>query len=121
MVTAAQAFGTLMTHLADIQRMTTTKDPDTGATKQSRQPVHTSVSCYLSQGRNGSGGNTSRDTGPNRIDYTAKVFFAPDADVLAGDLLVITIHGHTVQLVAGEPYPYSNHLEVPAKRSDAEA
>lgn len=120
MVRVQEAFAALMTHRVNVLRVTSSKDPITKATKQTRGKINTDpVPCYLSQKQ--SGMNATQDTGPNRIEYTAKVFFYPDADVLAGDVFEVTLHGHTIRLKAGEPLFYSHHIEVPVKRDEVEA
>lgn len=111
---------TMLVHETDILRMTASKDLLTGATKMTRTKINTAaVPCYLSQKQSGT--NTAQETGPNRIEYTAKVFFNFEADVKAGDLFILTLMGHTVKLQAGEPYLYRDHIEVPVRRSEAEA
>ncbi|WP_333861746.1 hypothetical protein [Clostridium sp.] len=53
------------------------------------------------------------------IKYTVVMFCRPDTNIAAGDDVQVTFEsGLKKNYIAGEPFPYSSHLEVPLTRKD---
>lgn len=96
---------------ADVHRRLETKDPVTKQTRQYEDVVEPALLCALSQ--NKSGGLTMGDgVGSTSSSYT--LFCAPDAELIAGDrLLIRTAAGQQLSLWAGKPFVYPSHMEVP--------
>lgn len=87
-----------------------------GETKQGLIPVHKDVPCRISQTGLARNGQTEAE---NQIDYDAKLFIAPEVEILQGDELEVTRNGRKYHFTAGEPFPpYSTHQEVKLTRKD---
>jgi hypothetical protein len=88
------------------------KDPATKEKKQTLQVVHTDLPCRLSQIRLPQDGQTEAQ---NDIRYKAKLFIAPDVEVLQGDVVAVTraATARVETYVAGKPFPpYRSHQEI---------
>lgn len=97
---------------ATINRYSDVKDPVTKETKQQLQPVHEDKPCKLSQTSLPRNGQTED---ANNIEYDAKLFIAPEFEVMQGDLIAVTrkATGRIEKYVAGKPFPpYSSHQEI---------
>lgn len=87
-----------------------------GETKQGLIPVHKDVPCRISQTGLARNGQTEAE---NQIDYDAKLFIAPEIEILQGDELEVTRNGRKYHFTAGEPFPpYLTHQEVMLTRKD---
>ncbi|SFF23072.1 hypothetical protein SAMN04487969_11969 [Paenibacillus algorifonticola] len=95
-----------------ISRHIEAKDPVTKETKQTLQPIYEEQRCKLSQTGLPRNGQTVAE---NNIKYDAKLFLAPELEVLQGDVIAITRKstGQVETYSAGKPFPpYSSHQEI---------
>lgn len=82
-------------------------------TQMQPQQVATGIRCALSRA---SVSPSVQMDAENRVEYTAKVFMAPDVDVQAGDIIDVTRFGSVVHLeCAGRPAVYATHQEIGVK------
>lgn len=88
------------------------KDPTTKEHKEERQQVYVDQPCKLSQKSLAKNGQTEAQ---NDINYDAKLFVAPELEIVQGDLIAVTrkATGRVEKYVAGKPFPpYSSHQEI---------
>ena len=96
---------------ADVYRRANAKDPETKQMRQTEVLVISGLPCALSQVRSGS---LTQGDGYGVTSISHVLFFAPDADLQAGDRLEVTTGaGQRFTLWAGRPFLYSSHGEVP--------
>lgn len=96
---------------AAVYRRENRKDTTTKQTHQEEIVVNPCLPCALSQNKSGQL-SLSGGTGSTSGSYT--LFCTPDADIKAGDkLLVTTASGQQFSLWAGKGFAYSSHIEVP--------
>lgn len=88
----------------------------TGETALGLGTISEDQPCRLSQKSLAANGQTDVE---NDISYETKLFIAPEVEVLQGDVVEVTKHGHTVTYVAGEPFRYPTHQEVNLSRKGA--
>lgn len=103
---------------ATISRFDDVKDPITKETKQVPLPIHKDQPCKLSQTSLPGNGQTED---ANNIVYDAKLFIAPELEIMQGDLIAVTRKdtGLVEKYVAGKPFPpYSSHQEINLNQKD---
>lgn len=102
------------TDRAIIQRY---EDYEVGSeTKQRLTTKYQDEPCRISQTGLARNGQTEAE---NQIDYDAKLFIAPEVEILQGDELEVSRNGRKYLFTAGEPFPpYSTHQEVKLTRKD---
>lgn len=114
-MTEADILARTYTDLCSIYRPTSKKLP-TGETVQLRglagDRVASCVPCALAKH---GGGKLQRSPSTASAPTEYVVFFRPEVDVRAGDLLVITHLGHTAAYDAGEADRHMSHTAVPVK------
>jgi len=97
---------------ATISRYVDVRNPITHETKQEQQLVYEDQPCKLSQLALPKNGQTEAQ---NDIRYNAKLFIAPELEVMQGDLIEVNrkATGRVEKYVAGKPFPpYSSHQEI---------
>ncbi|WP_028559022.1 DUF6093 family protein [Paenibacillus pinihumi] len=97
---------------ATISRHKPGKNPDTRVTEQKLQAVYEDQPCKLSQTGLARNGQTEAQ---NDLQYDAKLFIAPELEVMQGDVVAVTrgATGRVEMYTAGQPFPpYSSHQEL---------
>lgn len=98
-----------------VQRLVDVKLP-TGKTEQRPGMVYDDERCRLSQTGLARNNQTEAE---NQIEYDAKLFIAPEVEILQGDEMKVTRRGRDYHFIAGEPFPpYETHQEVNLSRKD---
>lgn len=77
------------------------------------QKLHDGLPCRISQ--TGLAKN-NQTVSKNPIVYSAKLFCDAEIDIRQGDEIEVTRNGQTRRYIAGEPFPYSSHLEIDLSR-----
>ncbi|MNW41161.1 hypothetical protein D3C74_182900 [compost metagenome] len=88
------------------------KDPIKREKIEGRQEIHVDQPCKLSQTSLAKNGQTEAQ---NDIHYNAKLFIAPELEIMQGDLIAVTrkATGRVEKYVAGKPFPpYPSHQEI---------
>lgn len=95
-----------------ICRRTSVTDPVTRQQRQTEVIIADTVRCALSKS---SGSRLQFGDGNATVSGQPILFAAPEADIIAGDKIVITnAAGQVVTVWAGKPFIYANsHMEVP--------
>ena len=71
---------------------------------------YSEILCALSYG---GGDKSSQSESVNRIEYDAKIFVAPETDILPGDHLQVTRCGRVLYFeVVGRPAVHPTHMDV---------
>lgn len=119
------AIETTYTDRATIYRYKEVEDPNSKTTKLAPVPVYSDQPCRISQKALGRNGQTEAQ---NDILYETKLFIAPEAEILQGDMLEVTRGRMTAagwepiaatrKYTAGEPFIYPTHQEVSLERKE---
>ena len=108
----------LFTDTADIWRCeNTTKD---NITREERKPVALGLPVRISAGKRGlaqqSAGFTKTNPDGNNIQNTFILYLNPETVLLPGDQVWVTQErGRRYRCVAGDPFVYATHQEVPLR------
>lgn len=75
------------------------------------------VKCALSQDKRSFNTNTIQAQQETTISYSAKLFCNPNVSIRAGDKIEVTLENGVVRgFIAGEPFYYPSHQEIPLIR-----
>lgn len=73
------------------------------------------IKCALSKTQLG---YIEKQEANNLLDYSLVMFCNPTIDIKAGDKIIINQMGRELEFIAGEPFKYTSHQEVPLTRKD---
>ena len=95
----------------DLLSIYRSENVDVGSiTKKEWVCKYSEILCALSYG---GGDKSSQSESVNRIEYDAKIFVAPETDILAGDRLRVTRCGRILEFeVVGRPAVHPTHQDV---------
>lgn len=111
----ADILATRYTHRMDIRGWVEYEKPN-GATDHREDTKATAVPCRLSVSVSR---NTNQTDSTNDIVYDSLILCRPEVDVQAGDIITVVLeNGWIREFTAGEPFPYSSHLEIPVTRKE---
>lgn len=86
-----------------------------GLSRYEDKVIYSDLACALSMSQGSTSGET--DT-VQRINYVAKLFTRPEADVKAGDVVEVLRQGEKRTYKAGESVIHASHIEVPLIRAE---
>ena len=89
----------------DIIRHIEVEDSDSHLTTMQKKTIKSNVACELDKA------NTGYHDETLVIDYI--VYTRPEVDVVEGDMLSIIHLGRSYECVAGIPFKWTSHLEIP--------
>lgn len=110
-MTESEILATTYHDSMNIIRHEEVENPVSHLTEMKETTKYSNVLCELDYGQSGTSYFLSGETDGLNSDYT--VFCRPEIDVLEGDKLVITHLGITYECIAGIPFKWPSHLEIP--------
>ncbi len=91
-------------------------DPLSPATKQIEKEVYVNIPCALSKDKLN---NANQKVDVADVNYTIKLFCAPEIEIKAGDRINVEQDGMNYHLKhTGEPFKYPTHQEIIVERDE---